>query len=417
MTPATGVPVLMYHSVGRVLEDWHWAILTVPAATFENHLKALARGGYATTGLTQLSDHVAGRRPLPPRTVVLTLDDGYLDNWTCAVPLLRKYGFTATVLVTPEFVDPRDVLRPTLEDVWAGRAREGDLEVRGFMSWRELSAAVASGTLSVQSHALTHTWYAVSPEVVDFHHPGDGHYWLDWNAFPADKPYYLADPGKSRVAWGSPVYRHAKSLEATTLYRPDPGEAEHLVMRTSEAGGARLFARSDWRAVLRAALADYRARHGVRGEHEPDAERRARFERELVDSKRAIEAKLGLDVRHLVWPGGGYCDESLAMALGVYDSVTWSGANRWELRNRPGEDARLVTRRGVPFVQAGGHRVYTGGRYLLHLLDEYAGRRGARPARQAMKALALAGLRVGAWPAGGRGRIPLIPRPRAAGPA
>jgi hypothetical protein len=105
------------------------------------------------------------------------------------------------------------------------------------------------------------------------------------------------------------------------------------------------------------------------------------------------------------------------MALGVYDSVTWSGANRWELKNRPGEDARLVTRRGVPFVQAGGHRVYTGGRYLLHLLDEYAGRPGARPARQAMKALALAGLRIGAWPAGGRGRIPLVPRTRTAGHA
>jgi peptidoglycan/xylan/chitin deacetylase (PgdA/CDA1 family) len=309
----------MYHSVGRVLEDWHWAMLAVPAPTFEDHLKALARGGYKTVGLAEVKDHVAERRPLPPRTVVLTLDDGYVDNWTYVVPLLRKYGFSATVLVTPEFVDPRDVLRPTLEDVWAGRAREDDLEVRGFMSWRELSASVATGTLSVQSHALTHTWYAVSPDVVDFHHPGDEHYWLDWNAFPADKPYYLADPEKSRVAWGTPVYRHAKSLAATTVYRPDPAEAEHLVARANEAGGVRLFARPDWRDVLRAALSGYRAQHGVRGENESDAERRARFERELGESKRVIER-----ARHRRSPlgvaGGGYRDESLEMALGVYDS-------------------------------------------------------------------------------------------------
>ncbi|MCI0452019.1 MAG: polysaccharide deacetylase family protein, partial [Candidatus Latescibacteria bacterium] len=244
-----GIPVLMYHSIGRVLPDWHWAVLTLPAATFEDHLRALARGGYATVGLPELLEYMSGRRSLPARAVVLTFDDGYLDNWTYAVPLLRRYGFRATVLVTPEFVDPRDVQRPTLEDAWAGRARETDLEVRGFMSWRELAAAGADGTLSVESHALTHTWYPASPDVVDFHRPGDPHYWLDWNSTPGDKPFYLQHLGESHVPWGTPVYQHAKSL-AVHAYRPDPREADYLAARAAQSGGARLFARSDWREVM-----------------------------------------------------------------------------------------------------------------------------------------------------------------------
>ncbi|HXV14007.1 MAG TPA: polysaccharide deacetylase family protein, partial [Candidatus Krumholzibacteria bacterium] len=337
-----GIPVLMYHSIGRVLADWHWAVLTLPAPTFEDHLRALARGGFTTVGLPELFEYMSGRRTLPERTVVLTLDDGYVDNWTYAVPLLRRYGFCATVLVTPEFVDPRDLLRPTLEDVWAGRGSETDLEVRGFMTWRELAAAAADGALSVESHALTHTWYPTSADVVDFHHPGDAHYWLDWNAAPAEKPFYLQHLGESRVAWGTPVYRHAKSL-AARAYHPDPGEGAYLMTRAAEAGGERLFARSDWRDVLNRALSDFRADHGVRGEPESDRERRARFERELAGSKQAIEARLGKPVRHLVWPGGGYCDESMDMALTIYDSVTWSGVDRWTLRNRPGEDPRRVT--------------------------------------------------------------------------
>ena len=396
----------MYHSIGRILPEWHWVGLTLVASTFESHLRALARHGYTTVGLPELFEYMSKRRPLPRRTVVLTFDDGYLDNWTHAVPLLRQYGFRATVLVTPEFVDPRDVQRPTLEDVWGGRAREEDLDVRGFMSWKELAASSADGTLDVQSHALTHTWYPVNAEVVDFHHPGDPYYWLDWNLDPARKPFYLKHLENRRVAWGTPVYRHEKSLVATR-FRPDPAESAFVTERVADANNARARNRATLRAVGSQALTDYRARHGTNGEFETDGERRARFEHELAESKRIIESRLGKPVRHFVWPGGGYCDESLELALAMFDSVTWSGIDRWRLRNRPGEDPRFVTRRGIHYVQARSERVFTGGTYLSWYLDEYEGRPGARLARQAMKIMAMAGLFTRIWPRKGNGRIPV----------
>ncbi|MDH3198047.1 MAG: polysaccharide deacetylase family protein [Candidatus Krumholzibacteria bacterium] len=405
-----GVPVLMYHSVGRVLPDWHWSLLTVPWTTFEDHLRWLSRRGYRAVDLGEVHAHVSGRAPLDERCVALTFDDGYVDNWTFAVPLLVKYGMRGTVCVTPEFVDPRDTVRPTLEDVWAGRLRVEDLETRAFMSWGELARASDTGVLSVQSHAMTHTWYATGPEVVDFHYPGDEHYWLDWNAFPEEKPFYLRDPFASRVPWGTPVYRHAKSLACDRFF-PDPAEASHLERLVANGGGERFFRRPGWRETLARALADWRSERGTGGRTEREEERRERLRAELAGAKASIEARLSRPVDHLFWPGGGYDADAMAMALEIYRSVTWSGPDRWRLRNRPGEDARRVTRRGVPFVEARGERVYSGGRVLDLTLGEYHARAGARKRRQVLKALSLAGLRSGLWPRDGERRIPLRARP------
>jgi len=153
------IPVLMYHSVGRVLRDWAWPELTVPWRVFESHLRALRRAGYRTADLYEFHAHTTGEEILPEKSVVLTFDDGYVDNWTYVAPLLKRYGFKGTVLVTPEFVDQAEELRPTLDDVWEGRLNEEALDVNGFMSWAELRHVAESGVLSVQCHAMTHTWY------------------------------------------------------------------------------------------------------------------------------------------------------------------------------------------------------------------------------------------------------------------
>lgn len=400
------IPVIMYHSVGTVMPDWEWSILTVPWTTFEDHLVWLARSGYRSADLNELHDHVSGVRPLDPMSVVLTFDDGYLDNWTYVYPLLKQYRFTGVVCVSPEFIDPRDTLRPTLEDVRAGRASESDLEVRGFMSWPEMRRAVAEGVLSIQSHAMTHTWYPTGPEVVDFHRPGDGHYWLDWNADPSAKPFYLRDPFSSRVPWGTPVYRHAKSLEATR-YFPDPAEAEALAAFVADRGGEGFFREPGWRGAIEAELASIREKGGDGGRLESPEERSARLSYELVESKRVLEEGLGVPVDQVFWPGGGYSEEALEMALELYKSVTWSKKDRWRLKNIPGEDPAKVSRRGVPFIENSTYRIHTGGRYLSWLLDEYRDVSLARKKRQVFKLLCMAGARLGMWPSRKAERIPL----------
>ena len=213
MRDTTIVPAVMFHSVGIEDIPWVWSDLSQDVSSFERILKGLAEAGFTTVDLDELYWHMEGERKLPPNRIALTLDDGYLDNWVYVVPLLRRYGMRATIYVTPEFVNPESVLRPTADEMDAVALRTTPGHRAGFMSWDELAAAEREGILDVQSHALTHTWYFSGPKLVDLHRPGhpNRYPWLSWNARPERKPYYLTEDQQAFVPWGTPIFEHGKS--------------------------------------------------------------------------------------------------------------------------------------------------------------------------------------------------------------
>ena len=182
-----GIPVVMYHGVMPSRDDWIWNYLITPLDVFEGQMRMLEKRGWTTVSLTQLHDHMARNAPLPEKPVVLTFDDGYLNNWVYAYPVLKKYGHHAVIWMSTDFVDPMAGVRPNLEDCAAGRVRRGELVDRGYLSWEEMRRMAGSGHVEIQSHARTHTWYFSGPEIVDFHRPtGIENYtmppWLAWNA-------------------------------------------------------------------------------------------------------------------------------------------------------------------------------------------------------------------------------------------
>lgn len=103
------IPIIMFHSVRPPEPAWHWNYLSHPTGLFISFLEYLKRKGFRTVTLREVMEHIMGSRRLPPRSVALTFDDGYLDNWTVVMPLLKAFGFCRRVFVNPEFVDKRDI--------------------------------------------------------------------------------------------------------------------------------------------------------------------------------------------------------------------------------------------------------------------------------------------------------------------
>ena len=111
------IPAVMYHSIGVVNKNWHWNHLTCPFDVFEDQLKWLKKAKYKTLNFQEVYDYIMDDKPVPKKSVFLTFDDGYLDNYVYAYPLLKKYGMKGTIFVNPDFVDPSQTFRKTLDDV------------------------------------------------------------------------------------------------------------------------------------------------------------------------------------------------------------------------------------------------------------------------------------------------------------
>lgn len=98
--PVIGFPVLMYHKVDLTMRDY----LTVPVREFEMHLKFLKENKYEPISMTQLIDFLEGRCSLPDKPVLITFDDGYLNNLELAYPLLQKYQCKAVIFIPTAFI-------------------------------------------------------------------------------------------------------------------------------------------------------------------------------------------------------------------------------------------------------------------------------------------------------------------------
>lgn len=138
--PSQQVPVLMYHEIAQRPETA--SSLAVPTEAWAAQLAYLSAEGYQTLTAAQLAAALAAGGELPARAVVLTFDDGYEDFHSRAMPLLARYGFTATVFVTTGWVRDAGPLP-------AGR-RPGRM-----LSWSQIEEAAGAG-IEVAAHSCLH---------------------------------------------------------------------------------------------------------------------------------------------------------------------------------------------------------------------------------------------------------------------
>jgi peptidoglycan/xylan/chitin deacetylase (PgdA/CDA1 family) len=315
----------MFHSVGLDQYQWVYAHISESLDSFAQKIRTLHHNGYKTSTMKEIV--TAQNESNPAKCICLTFDDGYLDNWTFAFPLLRKYGMKATIFVSPEFVDTRNIIRPQVElDFMDQRVGADAEQYAGFLTWREMREMGKSGLVEVQSHALTHTWYFKGPTIVDFWHPGaatepGGPVWMLWNEFPDFKPYYLTRAGEREkdIPYGTPIYEHDKAL-VTRRYIPCEKElTDELVNHVVQHSGVNFFQQNNWRCQLSKIVISHRDIKSVQctGRFETDEEYRQRVKFELAESKKRIEENLCKNVEGLCWPGGGVTEEVVQIAREV----------------------------------------------------------------------------------------------------
>jgi peptidoglycan/xylan/chitin deacetylase (PgdA/CDA1 family) len=134
------VPILMYHEISaRPSSDGR---LAVSPDSFAQQLGYLHASGYRTLTAGQLALAMKSASPLPAKPVVLTFDDGTADFHDVAVPLLARYGFTATVFVTSGWIG-------------GSGSRTGDGVPAGMLTWDQLRVVAQAGN-EVAAHSVTH---------------------------------------------------------------------------------------------------------------------------------------------------------------------------------------------------------------------------------------------------------------------
>jgi len=114
----------MYHHISEppAGSDSYRIDLSVSPDDFGQQLAYLRDNGFETVSLADLSLAIANQAPLPERPVVITLDDGYVDGYSRAFPILNSFGFVATYFVPTEFVDhenPAHLSWPMIEEMSA----------------------------------------------------------------------------------------------------------------------------------------------------------------------------------------------------------------------------------------------------------------------------------------------------------
>ena len=101
-----GVPVLNYHQVN----DEKHSALTLHVDQFRDQMEYIHNQGYNTITLAQLYDYLENGTELPNKPIVITFDDGYVDNYKNVLPILKEYNMKATLFMisdaanTPGFV-------------------------------------------------------------------------------------------------------------------------------------------------------------------------------------------------------------------------------------------------------------------------------------------------------------------------
>ncbi len=133
------VPILMYHHIGTAPAgaDKIRQNLTVSTETFKRQLDFIKEKKYQAITFADIDNYIEHGIPLPSKPIIISLDDGYDDNYANAFPVLQANGMRAVFYIITDKVG-----------------------AEGYMSWQQVKE-LRSANHEIGSHTRTHPDLAV----------------------------------------------------------------------------------------------------------------------------------------------------------------------------------------------------------------------------------------------------------------
>ncbi len=131
------VPVLFYHHIKplSIAQQLGHAQLTVDSDLFDKQMAYLSTQGYHFLSADDLADALMNHRNLPEKSILVTIDDGYDDNYVYAFQILKKYNAVGNFMIPA-----------------------GLIENKGYMTWNQLKEMVGNPLMHIYNHTWSHAF-------------------------------------------------------------------------------------------------------------------------------------------------------------------------------------------------------------------------------------------------------------------
>ncbi len=172
------VPIILYHriDISPINSQYY-----VPPAKFEEEMKLLHDWGYQTISTELLIKAITEGADLPPRPLLITFDDGHLNNYTTAFPIMQKYGFTGVLYIVANYMGvdqymTADQIKEMAAAGWeVGSHSISHADLTALDPYRQRYEVVESRTileeaLGVPVRTIAYPFGISSPGVIDYAH-------------------------------------------------------------------------------------------------------------------------------------------------------------------------------------------------------------------------------------------------------
>lgn len=135
---AVKVPIVMYHHFCKDTSKLNDYVIT--PNQFENDIKYIKEKGYTTITMTQLINYCKGTETLPPKPIIITIDDGFESIYAYVYPLMQEYDMCAVVGIVGSYAD------------FFTDNQDHNIDY-SYLDWQEINKLSKTKYIEIQNHS------------------------------------------------------------------------------------------------------------------------------------------------------------------------------------------------------------------------------------------------------------------------